>query len=119
MTPTSTSTCPNNLLRGTSAEKSPGRRSPHTHSNPAKGRSSQLKNMKETPPSNGKVAPKLFYCHPTDDKGGCATRPTVMGVVLAFFNCSTSTKLKWSGGQASRAFLLHDNVRILRQASAL
>ena len=58
------------LRRETLAEKAPGGRSPQPHSNPGKGRGGQLKHMTETPSSKGKGAPNLFYCHPTDDKGG-------------------------------------------------
>ena len=38
------------LGRETPAEKCPGGRSPHPHSNPGKGRGGQLKHMTETPP---------------------------------------------------------------------
>ena len=58
------------LRRETPAEKAPGGRSPQPHSNPGEGRGAQLKHMTETPPSKGKGAPNLFYCRPTDDKGG-------------------------------------------------
>ena len=58
------------LRRETPAEENPGGRSPHPHSNPGKGRGGHLKHMTETPPSKGKGAPNLFYCRPTDDKGG-------------------------------------------------
>ena len=56
------------LRRETSAEKSPGGRSPQPHSNPWKGRGGQLKHMTETPLSKGKGTPNLFYCRPSDDK---------------------------------------------------
>ena len=58
------------LRRGTPAEKNPGGRLSQPHSNPGKGRGGQLKHMQETPPFNGKKAANLFYCRPTDDKGG-------------------------------------------------
>ena len=58
------------LPRETLAEKNPGGRSLHHHSNPGKGPGGQLKHMTETPSSKGKGAPNLFYCRPTDDKGG-------------------------------------------------
>ena len=58
------------LRRGTPPERSPGGRSLQPHSNPGKGRGGQLKHLTETPPSKGKGAPSLFYCRPTDDKGG-------------------------------------------------
>ena len=58
------------LRRETPAEKKLRGRSPHPHSKPGKGRGGQLKHMTQTPPSKGKGAPDLFYCRPTDDKGG-------------------------------------------------
>ena len=58
------------LRMETRAERCPGGRLPQPHSNPGKGRSGQLKHMTDAPPSKGKGAPNLFYCHPTDDKGG-------------------------------------------------
>ena len=58
------------LQRETPAEKGPGGRSPQPHSNPGMGRGGHLKDMKDTPPSNGKGPPNLFYCRPTDHKGG-------------------------------------------------
>ena len=64
-----------NLRRQTPAEKSPGGRSPPPHSNPRKGRGGQLKHLTETPTSKGKGAPNLFYCRPTDDKGGRCQAP--------------------------------------------
>ena len=35
--------------------------------------------MKETPPAKGKGAPDLFYCQPTDDKGGPCHAPDCDG----------------------------------------
>ena len=61
---------PKHLRRETPAEKAPGGRSPQPHSNPGKGPLGQLKHMTETPPCKGKGAPNLFYCRPTNDKGG-------------------------------------------------
>ena len=63
------------LRRGTPAEKSPGGRSPQPHSNLGKGRGGHCKRMKETRASNGKGAPNLFCCRPTDDKGGPCYAP--------------------------------------------
>ena len=67
------------LQRETLADMSPGRRSPQTHSNPGKGRGGQLKHLTETPPSKGKGSPNLFYCRPTDDKGGPCHAPDCDG----------------------------------------
>ena len=58
------------LRREIPAERGVGGRSPQPHSNPGKGRGGQLEHMKEIPPSNGNGAPNLFYCRPTDDRGG-------------------------------------------------
>ena len=72
------------LRRETSAEKAPGGRSPLPHAHPGKGGGGHLKHMTETPSSKGKGAPNLFYCRPTDDKGGpcqalnCAGRSACM-----------------------------------------
>ena len=60
----------NHLRRETTAEKCPRGGEPQPHSNPGKGRGAQLKHLTETPSSKGKGTPNLFYCHPTDDKGG-------------------------------------------------
>ena len=60
-------------------EKAPGGRSPQPHSNPGKGCCGQLKHMTETPPSKSKGAPNLFYCRPTDDKGGPCNAPDCDG----------------------------------------
>ena len=69
------------LRRETPAERSPGGRSPPPHSNPGKGRGKQLKHMTETPSSKGKGTPNLFYCRPTDDKGGPCHAPDCDGRV--------------------------------------
>ena len=63
------------LRREAPAEKPQGGRSPQPHSNPGKGKGGQLKHMTETPPAKGKGAPNLFYCKPTDDKGGPCHAP--------------------------------------------
>ena len=67
------------LRRETPTEKAPGGGSPQPHSNPGKGRGGQLKHMTETPPSKGKGAPNLFYCRPTDKKGGPCYAPDCAG----------------------------------------
>ena len=71
------------LRRKTPAEKSPGGRSPQPHSYPEKGHGGLLKHLTETPPSKGKGAPNLFYCRPTDDKGGPCHAPDCGGEVRA------------------------------------
>ena len=76
----------NHLRRETHAEEALGGRSPQPHSTPLKSRGGQVKHMTETPPSKGKGAPNLFYCRPTDAKGGPCHRPSVMGEVRAFSN---------------------------------
>ena len=58
------------LRRETPAEKCPGGRSPQPYSNPGKGGGGRLRHMTEKPPSRGNEAPNLFYCPPTEDKGG-------------------------------------------------
>ena len=58
------------LRRETPAEENPGGRSSQPHSNPGKSRGGQLKRMQETPPSNGKGVPNLFYFRRADDKNG-------------------------------------------------
>ena len=63
------------LRREARAEKNYEGRSPQPHSHPGKGRSSDLQHMKEAPPSNGKGARNLFYCRPTDNKGGPCGAP--------------------------------------------
>ena len=67
------------LRREAPAEKPQGGRSPVPHSNPGKGKGGQLKHMKETPPAKGKGAPNLFYCQPTDHKGGPCHAPDCDG----------------------------------------
>ena len=57
------------LRRETTAEKSPGGRSPEPHSIPWKGHGWQLKHLTENPSSKGKGAPNHFYCCSTDNKG--------------------------------------------------
>ena len=74
------------LRMETPAEKSPGGRSPQPHYNPGKGRGGQLKHLTEMPSSKGKGTPNLFYCRPTDDKGGPCHAPSVMGEVRACSN---------------------------------
>ena len=67
------------LRREAPAERPQGGRSPQPHSNPGKGKGGQRKHMKETPPAKGKGAPNLFYCQPTDDKGGPCHAPDCDG----------------------------------------
>ena len=67
------------LRREAPAEEPQGGRCPQPHSNPGKGKGGQLKHMKETPPAKGKGAPNLFYCQPTDDKGGPCHAPDCDG----------------------------------------
>ena len=67
------------LRREPPAERPQGGRSPQPHSNPGKKNGGQLKHMKETPPAKGKGAPNLFYCQPTDDKGGPCHAPDCDG----------------------------------------
>ena len=67
------------LQREAPAEKPQGGRSPQPNSNPGKSKEGQLKHMKETPPAKGKGAPNLFYCQPTDDKGGPCHGPDCDG----------------------------------------
>ena len=108
------------LRRETPDEKAPGGRSPQHHSNPGKGRGGQLNHMTETLPSKGKGAPYVFYCHPTDDKGGPCHAPDCDGAKCMNAQAKAHTEnQRWSGGEAPRRFLLHDNVRILRRKEAL
>ena len=58
------------LRRETAAERNHERRSSQPHCNHGKSRGGQLKHMQDTPSSNGKRAPNLFFCRPTDNKGG-------------------------------------------------
>ena len=67
------------LRREAPAEEPQGGRSPQPHSNLGKGKGGQLKHMTETPPAKGKGAPNLFYCKPTDDKGGPCHAPDCDG----------------------------------------
>ena len=67
------------LRREAPAEEAPGGRLPQAHSNPGKGYGGHLKHMTETPSSKGKGAPNLFYCCPTDDKGGPCQAPDCDG----------------------------------------
>ena len=67
-------------LRGeTPAEKAHEGRLPQPHCNPGKGYDRQLKHMTETPPSKVKWPRNLFYCRPTDDKGGPCHAPDCDG----------------------------------------
>ena len=61
------------------AERPQGGRSPQPDSHPGKGKGGELKHMKETLPAKGKGAPNLFYCKPTDDKGGPCHAPDCDG----------------------------------------
>ena len=82
------------LRRETPAEKSPGGKSPQPHSNPGKGRGEQLKHMTETPPSKGKGPPNLFYCRPTDDKGGPCHAPDCDGQTACMLQLKRTQKTK-------------------------
>ena len=53
------------------------------HSNHGKGRGGQLKHLTKTTSSKGKGLPNLWYCRPTDNKGGPCHAATVMGEVGA------------------------------------
>ena len=82
-------------LRGeTPAEKSPGGRSPQPHSNPGKGRGGQLKHSTENPPTKGEGAPNLFYCRPTDDKGGPCHAPDCDGASACMLQLKRMQKTK-------------------------
>ena len=83
-----------NLRRETPAETSPGGRSPEPHSNPGKGRGRQLKHLTETPCSRGKGAPNLFYCSPTDDKGGPCHAPDCDGRSVCMMPLKRTQKTK-------------------------
>ena len=63
------------LRRETRAEKVPGGRWPEPHSNPWKGCGGHVMHTTETPSSKGKGTPILFYCRPTDNKGGPRDAP--------------------------------------------
>ena len=82
------------LRRETPAQKAPGGRSPQPYSNPGKGRGGQPKHMTETPPSKGKVAPNLFYCRPTDDKGGPCQPPHCDGRSACMLQLKRTQKTK-------------------------
>ena len=82
------------LQRETPADKSPRGRSPQPHSNPVKGRGGQLKCMTETTPSNSKGAPKLFYCRPTDHKGGPCHAPDCDGRSACMLQLKRTQKTK-------------------------
>ena len=82
------------LRRQTAAEKSPGERSPQPHSNPGKGRRGQLKHLTETPSSKGKGTPNLFYCRPTDDKGGPCHAPDRDGRSACMLQLKRTRKTK-------------------------
>ena len=82
------------LRRETPAEKSPGRRSPQPHSSLGEGRGGQLKHVTETTPSKGKGAPNLFYCRPTDDKGGLCHAPGCDGRVACMLQLKRTQKTK-------------------------
>ena len=85
------------LRRETPPEKSSGGRSPQPHSNPGKGRCGQLKHMTETLSSKGKGAPNLFYCRPTDDKGGPCHAPDCDGESACMPQLKRTQKI--NGGQ--------------------
>ena len=82
------------LRRETPAEKSPEGRSPQPHSNLGKGRGGQLKHLTETPSSKGKRAPNLFYCRPTDDKGGPCQAPDCDGRSSGMLQLKRTQKTK-------------------------
>ena len=82
------------LRREAPAETSPGGRSPQPHSNPGKDRGGQLRHMTETPPSKGKGAPNLFYCRPTDDKGGPCHAPDCDGRSACMLQLKRTQKTK-------------------------
>ena len=63
------------LRRETPAEKAPEGSTPQPHPNPGKRRGGHRTHMTETPSSKGKGAPNLFYCGPTDHKGGPCHAP--------------------------------------------
>ena len=82
------------LRSETPAEKSFAGGSPQPHYNPGKGRRGQLKHMTETPPSKGKEAPNLFYCRPTDDKGGPCHVPDCDGRSVCMLQLKRTQKTK-------------------------
>ena len=84
----------NHLRKETPAENAPGGRSPQPHSNPGKGRGWQLKHMTETSRSKAKGAPNLFYCRPTDDKGGPCHAPECDGRSACMLQLKRKQKIK-------------------------
>ena len=82
------------LQREAPAERPQGGRSPEPHANPWKGKGGQLKHMKETPPAKGKGAPNLFYCQPTDDKGGPCHAPDCDGCSSCMLQLQRKQKTK-------------------------
>ena len=86
------------LRREAPAEEAQGGRSPQPHSNPGKGKGGQLKHMKETPPAKGKGAPNLFYCQPTDDKGGPCHAPDCDGRSSCMLQLQRKQKTKIGQG---------------------
>ena len=82
------------LRRETPAEKNPGGRSPHLHSNPRKGRGWQWKHPTENPPTKGKKAPNLFYCGYTDDKGGPCKAPDCVAWSACMLQLKRTQKIK-------------------------
>ena len=82
------------LQREAPAEKAPGGGSPQPHSNLGKGRGGHLKHMTETPSSKGKGAPNLFYCRPTDDKGGPCHAPDFDGRSACMLQLNRMQKTK-------------------------
>ena len=108
------------LPRETPAENARRGRSPQPQSNPGKGRGGHLKHMTVTPLPKGKGTPNLFYCRPTDDKGGPCHAPGCDRAKCKHASTEAHTeKQRWSGGEAPRPFPLHDKVRILWQKGAL
>ena len=82
------------LRRETPAEKAPRGRSPRPNSNPGKGRGGKLTHKTETPPSKGRRAPNLFYCGPTDDKGGPCHTPNCDGRTECMLKLKRTHKTK-------------------------
>ena len=101
------------------AERNPGGRSSEPHSNPGKSRGGQLKHMQETPPSNGKGVPNLFYCHPTDDKGGPCHTHDCDGQSTCLLQLQRKQKTKDGQEIKHQDYFGCTHVRVLRQASAL
>ena len=82
------------LRRETPAETSPARRLPQPNSGPGKGRGGQLNHMTETPSSKVKEGPNLFYCCPTDDKGGPCHAPDCDGRSACMLQLKRTQKAK-------------------------